>query len=187
MIKNINNLILSFLSISWMILIYILDNTDKEELFYGLTLKYKYFFEIVVIIFIILQICLTYIEIKIIQLEKFQIYSKDKLYDVKEIENLDWEFLSVYLGYFFVALGLWILKISITVFTLILIFVSLTRVQYYNPVLLFFKYHFYNVRTERGTKIFLISRKEIRTNELINFERLRRINNFVYFDEEKRW
>lgn len=187
MIKQMNNFILSFLSISWMILIYILDNTDKEELFYGLTLKYKYFFEIVVIIFIILQICLTYIEIKIIQSEKFQIYSKDKLYDVKEIENLDGEFLSVYLGYFFVALGLGSLKIAITVFTLILIFVSLTRVQYYNPVLLLFRYHFYNVRTEKGTKIFLISRKEIRTNELINFERLCRINNFVYFDEEKKW
>lgn len=186
MIKQINNFILSFLSISWMILIYILDNTDKEEIFYGLTLKYKCFFEIIVIIFIILQICWTYVEIKIIQLEKFEIYSKDKLYGAKEIENLDGEFLAVYLGYFFVALGLGSLKIAIIVFILILIFVSLTRVQYYNPVLLLFKYHFYNVRTEKGIVIFLISRKEIRTNELVNFEKLRRINNFVYFDEEKK-
>ena len=186
MIKKINNFILSFLSISWMILIYILDNTDKEEIFYELTFKYKYFSGIVVVIFIILQIFFTYIEIKIIQFEKIEIYSKDKLYGAKEIENLDGEFLAVYLGYFFVALGLESLKIAIMVFILILIFVSLTMVQYYNPVLLLFKYHFYNVRTEKGIMIFLISRKEIRTNELINFEKLRRITNFVYFDEEKR-
>lgn len=175
MLKKINNLFLSLLSISWMILLYILDN--MESIFDNSSIKTAL---LICFAFFIIQIIITSLELKWI-LPKYQ---KDNLIGVREVENMDGEFLPTYLGYFFIALGLDNPYIAITLFIIILIFVSLTRVQYYNPVFLVYKYHFYKVRTEVGVMLFLITKKEIRINEKIDFIDLRRINNYVYFDKE---
>lgn len=109
---------------------------------------------------------------------------KDQLLDtsVNEIELANNNFLPTYLGYFFVSLGVTEVPTLIVVFIMIYFFTYLSQTLYFNPIFLIFGYHFYFIKTSRNIKIFLITRKQLKTPGETGFENLRRINNYTFID-----
>lgn len=102
---------------------------------------------------------------------------------VLSIEQANGTFLPVYLGYFFVALGIERLQVFVPVYIFIFIFTYVSQAQYFNPIFLLFGYHFYNVTTANATKIVIISKTKFRTGKDITFPRLRRITEFTFMEE----
>ena len=105
----------------------------------------------------------------------------DSLHHCKEIELADNEFLPVYLGYFFVALSIPDLPTLVFAYAILFVFTWLSRTEYFNPLYLLFRYHYYHVRTEHGTRIFVIVRGPVmRHADEMSFDRLKRINDTTY-------
>lgn len=109
---------------------------------------------------------------------------KDRLQSssIIEIELANNNFLPTYLGYFFVSLGIEDISTLIVVFTIIYVFTFLSQTLYFNPIFLLFGYHFYFIKTSRNVKIFLITRKQLKTPGENSFEKLRRINNYTFIE-----
>jgi hypothetical protein len=91
-------------------------------------------------------------------------------------------FLPTYLGYFFVSLGVEDTSTLIVVFLIIYIFTFLSQTLYFNPIFLLFGYHFYFIKTSGNVKIFLITKKQLKTPGDDEFENLRRINNYTFIE-----
>lgn len=100
----------------------------------------------------------------------------------KDIEQANNAYLPSYLGYFFVALSVPYTETLIFVFLILFVFTYFSQTLYFNPLFLLWGKHFYYVTTENNIKIFLITKKIlIRTND-IQFESLKRINNYTFID-----
>ncbi|CDU06701.1 hypothetical protein BCV44_04615 [Vibrio cyclitrophicus] len=105
--------------------------------------------------------------------------------DVKSIEPANDTFLPSYLGYFFVALSISDFDTFIYVFGLIFIFVFFSKISYFNPIFLLFKLKFFYVTNGSGTKIVLITRKDLKEPNDVVFDQLKRINNYTFISREK--
>lgn len=99
--------------------------------------------------------------------------------DIEEAQN---DFLSDYLGYFFIGIGIDDYKVLIMMYLIIFIFTFLSQRKFFNPLLLLMGYKYYNITTTNGIKMFLISRKELRSSDEVEFDSLRRINDMSYID-----
>ncbi|WP_341478088.1 hypothetical protein [Clostridium chromiireducens] len=108
-----------------------------------------------------------------------------------DIEQANNSFLPSYLGYFFVALSVptsetfWTAETLWFVYFILFVFTFCSQTIYFNPIFLIFGYQFYNMTTADNIKIFLISRKQIKTTKELLFPTLKRINNFTFIDIEK--
>ena len=102
-----------------------------------------------------------------------------------DIEQANNSFLPSYLGYFFVSLSVPTTETLWFIYGILFIFTFCSQAMYFNPIFLIFGYQFYNMTTADNVKIFLISRKEIKTTKELVFPMLRRINNFTFIDVEK--
>lgn len=133
------------------------------------------------IVFLLVPLLLT-----LISLSMKQVLSKDDInYELLNVEEANNSFLSSYLGYFFVALGVESTETLLFIYLIIFVFTYLSQTLYYNPMFLLFGYKFYYITTVNNVKLFLISKKEINTTNGITFQKLRRINNTTFIDEEK--
>ena len=108
--------------------------------------------------------------------------------NIQEVSLASDGYLPSYLGYFFVALSIdkndWVL--FWVIFALVYIFTYTSQLLYFNPLFLLMGFHFYYVMSQEQVKIFIISRKkDIRGVKNLSFNRLKRINNFTFIDEEK--
>ena len=112
----------------------------------------------------------------------FKGLSKDNLTCCNEIENANNAFIPTYLGYFFVAISIQELQLLIFVYAIIFVFIFISQGQYFNPIYLLFRYKFYNVLTNKGTRIFVITRRSIRNVKEGAFPLLRRINETTYVE-----
>lgn len=101
---------------------------------------------------------------------------------VMEIELANNNFLPTYLGYFFVSLGVNDLPTLVMVFLMIYVFTFLSQTLYFNPIFLLFGYHFYFIKTSRNVKIFLITKRKLKTPGSDGFDNLRRINNYTFIE-----
>lgn len=101
---------------------------------------------------------------------------------VCEIELANNNFLPTYLGYFFVSLGVNNIPTLIVVFAIIYVFTFLSQTLYFNPIFLLFGYHFYFIKTSKNVKIFLITKKLLKTPGNEGFSNLKRINNYTFID-----
>jgi hypothetical protein len=101
---------------------------------------------------------------------------------VKDVEQANNAFLPSYLGYFFVALSVPHCETIIFIFSILFIFTYFSQTLYFNPLFLLWGYQFYYITTENNIKIFLISKREIRSTHKLSFPKLKRINNFTYID-----
>jgi hypothetical protein len=108
--------------------------------------------------------------------------SKDNLDECLDIEQADNSFLPSYIGYFLIGLSVDKMLDLIIVWAIISVFLFLVRAQYFNATYLLFGYHYYHITTVKGTKLFLISNKEIRTACNLKLPNLRRINDTSYID-----
>lgn len=150
----------------------------KEQVQIGLLVNYPRW--ISYIIFLLIPVLLTAISLV---LSRF--LSSDsiggKINDVEQGNNA---FLPSYLGYFFVAISIPRWETLVFVFLILFIFTYVSQTSYFNPLFLLWGYQFYYITTENNVKIFLISKKPIRTTEGLSFRNLKRINNFTYIDRE---
>lgn len=108
-----------------------------------------------------------------------------KMGTIKEIELANNAFLPSYLGYFFVALSVPNCPTLYFVFLILFIFTFLSQSLYFNPLFLFFGYHFYNITTSKNVKLFIITKQNINDPNEVEFEKLKRINNFTFIDKQK--
>lgn len=104
---------------------------------------------------------------------------------VIEIESANNAFLPVYLGYFFVALGISDYRTMLFVYGIVFIFTYLSRAMYFNPIFLLFGFQFYYVVNINGIKCFIISKQKLRDTQSIYFNSLKRINTTTYIDMEE--
>lgn len=101
-----------------------------------------------------------------------------------EIKPAEWIFLPVYIWLFVVALELWnpfSLEIWILVFFLFTLWFFFEGVSYFNPFFLFFWYRFYELKDVNNISYMLITRRKD-LKEVINLDKLTRINNFTYLE-----
>lgn len=110
-------------------------------------------------------------------------FGEEKLSDCVEVSLADGEFLPVYLGYFFVSVGVNENLTMLVVFVIVFIFTFLSQTQYFNPIFLLLGYHYYHITTKNGTKIFVIKKGDVaRKASEICIENLRRINNTTFIE-----
>lgn len=110
-------------------------------------------------------------------------FGKEKLSGCIEVSLADGEFLPVYLGYFFVSVGVNENLTMLVVFVIVFIFTFLSQTQYFNPIFLLFGYHYYHITTKNGTKIFVIKKGDVaRKATEISIENLRRINDTTFIE-----
>ncbi len=130
------------------------------------------------LILLIIPIALS--SISLILTKKF---GKEALSDCVEISLADGEFLPVYLGYFFVSVGVNEDLTMLIVFAIVFIFTFLSQTQYFNPIFLLFGYHYYHITTKNGTKIFVIKKGDVaRKASEISIKNLRRINDTTFIE-----
>lgn len=111
----------------------------------------------------------------------------DSLEGCQEFSLADNEFLPTYLGYFFVSLSVSDITTMAYLYLIVFVFTFLSQTQYFNPIFLLFGYHYYHILTERGTRVFIITKgKVIRNKTNITFKNLKRINDTTYIQGEKR-
>ncbi|WP_312994669.1 hypothetical protein [Chryseobacterium flavum] len=171
--KYLYQLFLAFNS-TWLIAVVFLVK-DKYVISYIEKISMYYSWAIFILIPILLTIFSFLIAMKL---------PKDNLQrnSVMEIELANNNFLPTYLGYFFVSLGVNDIPTLVVVFLIIYIFTFLSQTLYFNPIFLLFGYHFYFVKTSANIKIFLITKRHLKTPGNDNFDNLRRINNYTYIE-----
>ena len=125
--------------------------------------------------------------LSLLSIRCFSWFGSDSLDTCTECILADNEFLPVYLGYFFVSLGLDDIQTLFFVYALVFVFTFLSQTQYFNPLFILLGFHFYHVTTVCGTQIFLIAKgKPIRNKNDVHFGDLRRINDTTYISREGR-
>jgi len=95
-------------------------------------------------------------------------------------------FLSIYLGYFFIGLGIDKAQHLIFVYLVIFILTFVSQIVYFNPIFLIFRYRFYYVVTSDDTRIYVIAKKTIRNKEESSFQNLRRLDDSVFIEWSKK-
>jgi len=162
------------LNSTWLIVVVFLV---KEKYSFNFLNDYSIYFSW--ILFVLTPIILTALSFLVgIKLPKDSLKSSS----VKEIELANNNFLPTYLGYFFVSLSVNDVSTLIVIFLIIYIFTFLSQTLYFNPIFLLFGYHFYFLKTTSNVKIFLITKKQLKTPGENGFENLRRINNYTFIE-----
>lgn len=171
--KYLYQLFLAFNSTWLIVVVYLIKEKYKFTFLDNYSMYYSW------VIFVIIPIILTALSFFIVyKLPKDQLVKKA----INEIELANNNFLPTYLGYFFVSLGINDISTLIVVFIMILTFTYLSQTLYFNPIFLIFGYHFYFIKTNKNIKIFLITRKQLKSPKEIGFQNLRRINNYTFID-----
>lgn len=152
----------------------------KSKLYFIKT-DYNWVNNLILLSYFLIPVLLTWLSI---YLSKF--LSKDSFIssEVNEIEYAGNSFLPSYLGYFFVALSIAdkdFLTI-IVLYSILFIFVFLSKTFYFNPVFLIFGYHFYQIKTSTGLKVFLITKKTFKKKEDVNSNIVYRVNDFTFIE-----
>lgn len=171
--KYLYQLFLAFNSTWLIVVVYLIKEKYKFKILDNHSICYSW------IIFILIPIILTALSFII----AYKL-PKDKLIKtaISEIELANNNFLPTYLGYFFVSLGINDIPTLSIVFIIIYVFTNLSQTLYFNPIFLIFGYHFYFIKTNKNIKIFLITRKQLKTPGEIGFQNLKRINNYTFID-----
>lgn len=107
----------------------------------------------------------------------------EKYSRISVIEPANDAFLPSYLGFFFVAVTVPNLTTYFFVFSIIAVFIFFSRVSYFNPIFLLVMYKFFYV-VINGTRILIITKKELKKPEDTFFPKIRRINNYTFIDQE---
>lgn len=171
MVNFLYKLLLTFNSTSWVVVIYGI----KQKWTIG---NCPYW---------IISIALLLIPIftSLISILCFKRLSKDNVTMCSQVENTNNAFIPTYLGYFFVGLSIDNYQLLIFAYAVIFVFVLIGQGQYFNPIYLLFGYKFYNVLTSKGTRLFIITKRNIRSIKESEFPVLRRINQTTYVEQRR--
>lgn len=123
------------------------------------------------------------IVLSIISLILSRFLPKESLEGCAEISLADGEFLPVYLGYFFVSVGVGDNLTMLIVFIIVFVFTYISQTQYFNPIFLLLGYHYYHILTCNGTKIFIIKKGKVaRKASEFSTHNLHRINDTTFVE-----
>ncbi len=166
-------LFLAFNSTWLIVVVFLIKENYRFNLLDDISIYYSW------ILFVLVPIILTALSFLVaLKLPKDSLQNSS----VKEIELANNNFLPTYLGYFFVSLGVENVPTLVFVFGIIYVFTCLSQTLYFNPIFLLFGYHFYFIKTSGNVKIFLITRRQLKTPGNDEFEKLRRINNYTFIE-----
>lgn len=104
--------------------------------------------------------------------------------EIDSIENVNHQFLPVYLGYFFVTFSITDFYWFMIIYAVIVILLSCSRLMYFNILLLCTGYSFYKVHTVNGISCYIISKRFI-TRDGVSFSDLKRLNNMTFVEYHK--
>ncbi len=104
---------------------------------------------------------------------------------LSNIEPANDAFLPSYLGYFFVALSVPDIQVFFVVFGIIAIFIYYSRISYFNPIFFLFGFNFYYVTNINNVKVLLITKRQLKKTQDIEFTELKRITNYTFIDTRK--
>lgn len=165
-------LFLTLSSVSYFLVVYLIQNK-----IYFFTNAWKYMPWFVSVAYLLIPVGLTIMSLSICKK-----LPKRSVSSIKTIETSNNDFLANYLAFFFVALSV---NDSITfwiVFTMTIVFTFFSRVSYFNPMFLVFRYNFYYITTAEGVKIMLITRKRLKDPSSFNKMNPRKINDYTFID-----
>ncbi len=173
MLNILNQLFLTMNATSLIIVVFLIKEQVQIEFLAGSHRWISY------MIFICIPILLTGISLL------FTRYLSDDNIEgnIRDIEQANNAFLPSYLGYFFVALSVPYCETLIFTFAILFMFTYFSQTLYFNPLFLLWGYQFYYITTENNVKIFIISKKQMRSTQGLSFPKLKRINNFTYIDK----
>ena len=167
-------LIMTFSSISFFLIIFLVHN--RIDLMPIIAEKCNHSW-IIYFLYLLVPIILGRISLAISRL-----LSVSEIKKVTSIEAANNDFLANYLAFFFVALSIddlitfWIVLCMTTIFTFC------SRVSYFNPIFLVFRFNFYYVHTTENVKIMLISKSELRNSDSFSSMKVRRINDYTFME-----
>lgn len=168
--NQILRLILTLSSVSFFVIVYLLQN---EIHLFQCDCWIEY------LVYIITPLILS--GISLILCRKLSTSSINKVISIETSNN---DFLANYLAFFFVALSVnkdnmpvfWI------VFGMIVIFTFVSRVSYFNPIFLIFGFNFYYVHTDENTKVMIISRNKYKDPNAFKSTNAKRINDYTFIE-----
>ena len=67
----------------------------------------------------------------------------------------------------------------------IFIFTYYSQTLYFNPLFLVFRYKFYYITMNNGMRLFVLSRKRIKSLDGLRFDSLKRINDYTFIDRSQ--
>jgi hypothetical protein len=126
------------------------------------------------------SIFLTWLTIKIYS--KFLSRGDDaKVVSIKIAEPI---YIPTYIGYFLISISIIDIKLGILILIIIIFLLYKTKQFYFNIFLFVLGYNFYEIETENGCSITVISKKaNIKRSK--SFNNLVRLNEFVFLDTQK--
>ncbi|WP_027204470.1 hypothetical protein [Butyrivibrio fibrisolvens] len=170
--KRLYRILLDFNAISLLFVVYLIKK-HNPICFWGIDFSYVIY---IVGIMLFTFICLV--------LSRFL---PDELISggIKEVELADSSYLPSFLGYFFVALSVEDGRVLWSVAIIIFIFTYYSQILYFNPLFLIFRYRFYYITMDNGMKLFILSRKTIKSIDGLAFDSLKRINDYTFIDRSR--
>lgn len=169
---TIFNLMLSLSASSYVVVIFLI----KEEITFSFLPQQLRYMSYIAYLMVPILIAWLYLRLS----EKLPVCGIEC--QIEEVELASHSFLPNYLGYFFVALSIPNVTTLIYIYVVILIFTHLSRALSFNPFFLLFRYQFYFVTGEDGTRIFLITKQKMKAYQDAELNNLRRINDFTFID-----
>jgi hypothetical protein len=132
---------------------------------------------------IVALVAFSYFSLRLARL----VFKSGETLDASELKPIESTAMPVYIGLFVIALGLGTDKLGqafIVLSVLLVLWGLFERVFYFNPIWLFFGYRFYEVRTKHDNTFTLVTRRADLKGAM-EFQDLRRINNYTYLEEER--
>ena len=165
-------LFLTFSSVSFFVIVFLIQNGINP--FKSMLGKNAW---VTYVLYIITPFLLTFISLGISKL-----LSKSKINKITSIETSNNDFLANYLAFFFVALSINGTLTFYVVFGMTLLFTFVSRVSYFNPVLLVFGFNFYYIRTGENVKVMLISKTKLKDPQVFKPMSVTRINDYTFIE-----
>lgn len=132
---------------------------------------------IILIVLVVFSIGFTY---GVLSLHK-RLSSAEETAKIASVRPAESIYLPIYVSYFVIALNFYSLY-SLCVITVILIYcMNKTKIFYFNPLLLIFGYNFYEVVTDKGVSLLMITKlSNIKDKKILEQQRFIRLNEFVF-------
>lgn len=164
----INRFVFTLLSTSWVWVVYVIE--QKCSFICGN------------VIFTSIAMILIPFLLTAIWLLAARFFSADNIDGCEDIDEAQNDFLANYLGYVFIGIGVNDCQILIMIYLIIFVLTFTVQSKCFTPTLLILGYKYYDVTTSNGTKAFIVTRRNLRTPNEIEFNNLRRINNMSYIE-----
>ncbi|MDR3048670.1 MAG: hypothetical protein LBV16_02350 [Elusimicrobiota bacterium] len=100
---------------------------------------------------------------------------------VSNIKPAEATYVPLYISYFIIAIGIDSLIVFEICSLLLIVLIYKTKIYYFNPIVYFFNYNFYEVVSDKGVSFLVIS-KQKNLKQIKEFNNLCRLNNFSFID-----